>query len=134
MRDVDAPLAECVLDASAILAFLHNEPGHDEVEATIVRSVASSVNWSEVVQKSLAHGVDVTGLRADIEALGLHVLPFTPDDSEVAAILWAKSRSLGLSLADRACLALALRRSLPVLTADRTWAGLDLGVKVQLIR
>lgn len=118
----------------AILAFLHREPGCDEVEAKVAGAVASSVNWAEVVQKSLAHGVDVTGLRADIEALGLRILPFTADDAEVAAVLWVKSKSLGLSLADRACLALGLRRSLPVLTADQNWSRVELGVDVHLIR
>ena len=59
-----------VLDASALLAYLHDEPGADKVDAVISESQISTVNWSEVVQKSLSRGVDTEGLPEDIEALG----------------------------------------------------------------
>lgn len=62
----------------------------------------SSVNWAEVVQKSIAGGVDVDGLREDVEALGLSILPFTVEEAETAGRLWLQTRSCGLSLGDRA--------------------------------
>ena len=120
-----------VLDASALLAWLQDEPGAGVVEAELAGSAISSLNWSEVLQKSLAHGVDVTGLRADMEALGLAILPFDAGDAEQAAQLW--SPDSGLSLADRACLALGLRHAVPVWTADRLWTQTALGATVYLL-
>lgn len=121
-----------VLDASALLAYLHGEPGGERV--VLEGAVASSVNWSEVVQKALAHGTDVDGLRHDVEALGVDIAPFSADEAEQAAALWSPGRHLGLSLGDRACLAVGLVRGLPVVTADKPWADLDFGVEVRLIR
>ncbi|BBM68884.1 type II toxin-antitoxin system VapC family toxin [Rhodothermus marinus] len=121
-----------VLDASALLAWLHDEPGGDQVEALLEVAVMSAVNWSEVLQKSLARGVAVEGLREDLEALGLQIEPFIIRDAEIAAGLWEQTRPLGLSLADRACLALGLRLGWPVVTADRAWQAL--GSQVRLIR
>lgn len=124
----------CVLDASALLAALHDEPGGDLVEQELEHAVISSVNWSEVLYKSLAQGVKIEGLREDLEVLGLSIEPFTPEDAEIAAELWSQAGSLGLSLGDRACLALALRLGLPVLTADRAWKKLNLPIEIRAIR
>lgn len=121
-----------VMDASALLAWLQAEPGAELVAAELASAAISSLNWSEVLQKSLAHGVEISGLREDLEALGLIILPFDADDAQQAARLWAPGS--GLSLADRACLALGLRHGVPVLTADRMWAQVSLGVEVQVIR
>jgi PIN domain nuclease of toxin-antitoxin system len=113
---------------------LHAEPGAETVEQTVEESAISTVNWSEVYQRSLARGVDVAGLRSDVEALGLEIVPLTADDAEQAAEFWLMTRHLGLSLGDRACLALARRLGLPALTADRSWLELDLGVQIEAIR
>lgn len=123
-----------ILDASALLAWLQDEPGAASVEDSLPEAAISSINWSEVWQKALAHGVEVAGLRADLEALGLRIVPFDALDAEEAARLWSAGH--GLSLADRACLALGLRYQLPVWTADRAWesAGAVLGVEVKVIR
>jgi PIN domain nuclease of toxin-antitoxin system len=67
-------------------------------------------------------------------SVGLSIEPFDARDAEMTARLWRPTRSAGLSLADRACLALALRLEAPVLTTDRAWVGLDHGVDVQVIR
>lgn len=123
-----------VLDASALLALLQNERGAAAVEPLLDRSAISSVNWSEVLQKALSRGIDVDHLGDDLGALGLVVAPFTTADAERAAHLWAATRHLGLSLGDRACLALGLLLRAPVLTADRSWATLTLGVEVRPIR
>ena len=121
-----------ILDASALLAWLQDEPGAEVVEAELAQAVMSSLNWCEVLQKSLARAVEVTGLRTDLEALGLTILPFDPDDAEAAARLWTPGS--GLSLADRACLALGIRHSAPVWTTDRLWLRAATAATVQVIR
>ena len=125
---------EAILDASALLAYLSAEPGGDATEAVLNRSAISTINWSEVLQKSLAQGHSVENRREDLEALGLLIYPFTAEDAEAAALLWSQTRQVGLSLADRACLALAQRLGVPVLTADRAWGNLDVAVTVRVIR
>jgi len=123
-----------VLDASALLALLQNERGGAVVEPLLDQAAISSVNWSEVLQKSLSRGIVVDQLGDELGALGLLVVPFNSEDAVRAAHLWDTTRHLGLSLADRACLALGLRFQAPVLTADRSWTMLALGVEIQSIR
>lgn len=124
------------LDASALLAYLHDEPGADKVDAVIGDSLISTVNWSEVVQKSLSRGIATEGLREDIEILGVSIEIFTLEDAECAASLWSITRTFGLSLGDRACLAFAIRKQVPVLTADRAWLNLasTLKIDIQIMR
>lgn len=127
--------AEYVLDASALLAWLNQEPGGEKVESILDRSLVSAVNLSETIQKSLASGADVVGLREDLGALGLHTVDFTSEDAELAAGMWPRTRTLGLSLADRCCLATARRFGLPAITADRDWARVeDKRLRVEIIR
>lgn len=123
-----------VVDASALLAMLHSEPGADVVEAAVDGAAISTVNWSEVCQRSIARGVDTAGFRADVAALGLALMDFTAEDAERAAELWPPTRQLGLSLGDRACLALASRLGRRALTADRSWLALSLGIEIESIR
>ncbi len=126
--------AQHVLDASALLAALQGESGEAQVAGKIERSAISAVNWSEVLQKATQSGVDMEGLREDLEALGLSIVPFGVEEAELAAAFWPHARPWGRSLGDRACLALACRLGLPVVTADRTWADLEIDVEVQLVR
>lgn len=123
-----------ILDASALLSFLQNEPGNNQVEAVLPEAVICSVNWSEVVQKTIAAGVDINGMREDLEALGLRILPFSTEEAELAAQLWQQTRQAGLSLGDRACLSVGLRMNASVLTADQIWTTLNLPVVVRCIR
>jgi ribonuclease VapC len=123
-----------VLDASALLAYLKNEPGGDVVDAALSASVMSSVNWAEVIQKSIAAGIDVDGMLDELQVLGLRVEPFLPEDGEVAGRLWEQTRQAGLSLGDRACLSLGLRLGVDILTSDRAWATLNLTANIQVIR
>lgn len=123
-----------VLDASALLAYLQDEPGQEKVESVLVDAAMSSVNWAEVVQKSVAAGINVEGMQQDVSALGLAILPFTADDADYTGRLWQQTRQHGLSLGDRACLALGQFLQVPVLTTDRVWAKLDLPVTVHLLR
>ena len=127
-------MKSCVLDASALLALLHDEPGGDLVQGLLESSVVSSVNWSEVVQKALERDADIHGLREDLESLGLEILPFTAVHAEETARLRPRTRHLGLSLADRACLALAADLGLPAVTTDRVWRDLELDTEIQLAR
>jgi ribonuclease VapC len=123
-----------VLDASALLALLHREPGADSVLNVIGYASISAVNWSEVLKKAIEQGISVEGMRADLESLGLQILPFTTEQAEEAAKLWPTTKLLGLSLGDRACLALALELNATTLTADQIWSRLGLGISIQLIR
>ena len=125
---------QVVLDASALLAYLRAEPGSEAVDGVLGSALITSVNWAEVLQKSLSAGVEAKGLRQELQALGLAVEPFSAGDADTAALLWPQTRNLGLSLADRACLSLALRLNLPVLTCDRLWAELTLPLRIQLLR
>jgi ribonuclease VapC len=126
--------AEAVLDASALIALLWEEPGAARVEALLGQAVMSAVNWAEVLQRYRAHDVASTGTRERVEALGIRIEDFGPEDAEVAADLWAPTRKAGLSLGDRACLALARRLNVAAHTADRAWRKVDAGVEVVLIR
>lgn len=123
-----------VLDASALLAYLRQEPGAEVVDGVLADARMASVNWAEVVQKSLSAGVDVEGLRDDLQALGVRVEPFLPEDGDRAGRLWSLTRQQGLSLGDRACLSLGLRLGLAVLTCDRAWAQLPLELEVRILR
>lgn len=125
-----------VLDASAALALLRIEPGHDQVSQLLSGSVISAPNYSEVIQKLRQLGsATAEEDTAVLTALGSRVVPFDTTVAINAARLWSATRTTGLSLADRACLAVAagLRDGVAV-TADRAWADLDVGVRVRLIR
>lgn len=123
----------CVLDASALLAMLNAEAGADVVATAIGGSVMSTVNWAEVVQKTAEHGLAADSLAGEMRVLGLEIVPFDVATAEAAASLWM-SGARSISLADRACLATARSAGLRVLTADRAWKALDLGIDIQTIR
>jgi ribonuclease VapC len=125
-----------VLDASALLALLYREPGHEQVADSLDGAVVSAVNWAEVLQKLAQRGHPAPTSAADgITSLGVQVVPFGRADAACAGLLWSVTRRAGLSLGDRACLAVAQRVPDGVaVTADRAWADLDLGVTVRLIR
>jgi len=122
-----------VIDASAVLALLNGEPGADAVAAALGASVISAVNWSEVVQKVAERGLSTTDLADEMEGLGLAIVPFDVAHAQRAAELWAGG-CRSISLADRACLATASTAGLDVLTADRAWTALDIGVRIEPIR
>ena len=130
----------CVLDASAFLALLNEEPGAETVEAALNRGAAvSTVNLSEILGKLAESGEDpadiLAGLRRQgLVGPGLAIEPLTEEDAVVVAQLREGTKAAGLSLGDRACLALARRLGVPAMTADRAWARLKVGVAVQTIR
>ena len=123
-----------VLDASALLAWLVQERGAEVVAAHLPRAVISAVNLSEVLYRGQSLGRNVATLPARLGHLGLRVEPFTAADAQIATEIFARDRRHVLSLADRCCLATAIRLDLPAVTDDRAWATLDLGVKVLAFR
>jgi ribonuclease VapC len=123
-----------IMDSSAILAMLLMEPGSDKVAELLSHAGLSAVNLAEVVAKLTQRGVPFSEANRMVRLLQLQIMPFDDAQALASAALYAPTRPLGLSLGDRACLALAQRRQLPVLTADRAWAKLDLGIEVKLIR
>jgi ribonuclease VapC len=120
-----------VLDASAVIAWLHREEGWDVVEPLLPQAVVSAANWSEVLMQSRRRGQDPDAVARLLHALGVSVDPVTEADAFDAAWLWSNDPP-ELSLADRLCLALAARLGIPAVTADRAWA--ESGRRVQLIR
>ncbi len=94
----------------------------------------SAVNVAEVVSKLADTGMNVAEVRSLVDTLGLEVAPFDEELAHATGMLRPSTRRKGLSLGDRACLALARHLALPALTADRSWAELDVGVEVTLIR
>jgi len=127
-------VSEVVLDASALLALLNREPGHEEVARTIPRAAISAVNLSEVVAKLAEGGMPEEAIRDALEGLALEVHEFGRDLAYGTGLLRTATKSRGMSLGDRACVTLVQRLGLPVLTTDRAWEGLEVGVDVRLIR
>ncbi len=123
-----------VLDASALLAAYFDEPGGDQVRGTLPGALLSSVNYTEVIGKCLDRGEAFSDTLRKLAAMGVRIVAHDIRLARRAGELRPLTRSLGMSLGDRACLALAEREGLPALTADRSWKALALGVDVRLIR
>lgn len=123
-----------VLDASALLAVLLDEPGADKVVPIMSGAELSAVNLGEILTKVAERGGAPEEARRQIESFGMKISAFEGGDAAAVAALRAQTRHLGLSFGDRACLALALSRGFPVMTADTEWAKLDLGIDIRLIR
>lgn len=126
-------MSNAVLDASALLALLQDEPGCSRVLEVLPGALICSANLSEVVAKLTEWGMPDEDISRAL-TLGLEIIPFDETLAFEAGFLRRITRRAGLSLGDRACLALAHSRSLPALTTDRAWTTVDAGVDVVLIR
>lgn len=122
------------LDASTVLAVVNSEPGAEMVQNAWADAAVSAVNYSEAIAKLVETGFD------DAEAIGiLEALPITVHALDIAqarraGLLRRQTREHGLSLGNRACLALAMVLGLPAMTADHDWIDLDLGIEIVVIR
>ena len=127
-----------VLDASAVIAFLQGEPGHNMVRQVLRegRCVVSAVNQCEIIAKCVDRGMDRDVIQMVLAELDYKVADVTAQDGENAGWLRAQTRAIGLSLGDRMCLALAQRLQAVVLTADRPWLTLvqQTGLDIRCIR
>lgn len=123
-----------VLDASALLCLLNEEQGSERVLEALPTGVISAANLAEVVSKLRERGLSVEEVEDVLGGLPLDVRSLTAAQAYANGHLRPATRAFGLSLGDRACLALAAELGMPALTADKAWAGLDIGVAVELIR
>jgi PIN domain nuclease of toxin-antitoxin system len=123
-----------ILDASAILALLQDEPGAEMVLHQAKGSRMLAVNFCEVLQRLLAKNVDAAVTEKKLDRLEIAVVPFDRPLARLAAELRERTRFMGASLGDRACLALGIATGLPILSADRNWQKLDLGLDIRMIR
>jgi PIN domain nuclease of toxin-antitoxin system len=123
-----------VWDASALLLLLQQEPGRQDMGPRLPEGAMSSVNLSEVAAKLMESGGAPDTTREVLDGLPIVIYELTADLAYQVAELREPTRHLGLSLGDRACLALGLSLGASILTADRAWLGLDLGVEIELAR
>lgn len=127
-------MASAVFDASALLAHIGQEPGSDAIDELAVDALMSAVNLAEVFAKLAERGLSQDQADMIVYRYRLDVVPFDEELARQTGALRPATKALGLSLGDRACVALAQRERLPILTADRNWAKLDLGIPVRVVR
>ena len=124
-----------VLDASAVLALIHDEPGADIVAAELNTAVLGTVNLAEVVGKMVDTGIEISRLRELLAASGVTVEPLLEEDAELAGAMRSIDGGRSLSLGDRCCLAPTIRSNpAEVLTVDQACADLDLPIRIRLLR
>ncbi len=128
-------MSSCVLDASALLVLMYDEPGSEFVANFVDAGAAiSAVNVAEVATKLYDGGQSGEAVETLINALQLEIVQFDHVLAYQTGALRPLTKPWGLSLGDRACLALAQQRGLPVLTADQVWARLPLGLTIHVVR
>ncbi len=127
-------MSDFVLDASALLALIHREPGSERVAAMMPRAVIGTVNMAEVVGKLAYGGIPEEAIGAALGPLGIHAIAFDEEQAVEVGLLRNRLDRSGLSLADLSCLVLAGRLGVPAITADRQWLDVDAGVDVIMIR
>jgi PIN domain nuclease of toxin-antitoxin system len=127
-------MSNYVLDASAILTFLNQEPGAERVAEVINNAVVSAVNMSEVITKLIDAGMAEADINLVLGYLSCDVRVYDIEDAWDTAKLRPLTRQKGLSLGDRACLGLAAKLGMTAITTDKSWQDLQLGVAIELIR
>jgi PIN domain nuclease of toxin-antitoxin system len=127
-------VAEHVLDSSVLLALLNLEPGWQAAERLMEGAVVSSVNLAEVVSKLVERGTPLDEIELIVDEMPCRFADVDTRQGVRMGFLHAETRGRNISLGDRACLTLGERLGLPIVTADRAWAALDLGVEIRLLR
>ena len=125
---------EVVLDASALLVLINQEKGYQEVEESIANSCMSTVNMAEVAAILTKIGFTIDEARETITNIVNRIIEFDAKQACISASIYEKTKKFGLSLGDRACLSLGIDESLLILTADKVWSKLSLGIEIKLIR
>jgi ribonuclease VapC len=128
-------MSRIVLDASAVLAFLNEEPGADKLtDALLSEASVSTVNLTEAASKLIQAGDEPDAVWRDLDFFFPSAEWFSVEQAQIAAKLVQQTRAPGLSLGDRACLALGIALKAPVWTTDRSWKKLSVGVPIHLMR
>lgn len=128
-------MTSVVMDASAVLALVRDEPGADKVALHVGRAAISAVNLQEVIKELSLSGLDVETIRELLDELRLDVRAHDVEAAYLAAALHTQTKEFGRGLGDRSCLALAMQLGVPALTADREWKKVKVkGLKVEHIR
>ena len=127
-------MREVVLDSSAVLALMFEEPGQDIVAAHRIGAMISTVNLGEVLTRLVERGQTLEDSLSLVAPLRLNVINHSQSHAAIAASLRPSTKHLGLSYGDRACLSLAIEQKLQILTTDRVWGDLDIGIEIQVIR
>ncbi|MDD2742118.1 MAG: type II toxin-antitoxin system VapC family toxin [Rhodocyclaceae bacterium] len=125
-----------ILDTSALLAFLWEEPGEGRVAELLAngRCYLGTTNLAELVSKIIERGLPANEVPSIVNSLNVEIVPLTQAQAELSGILRHSTRHLGLSLGDRACLALTQSLGGVAITADRPWLALDIGIHIECIR
>jgi PIN domain nuclease of toxin-antitoxin system len=127
-------VSEVVVDASAVLALLNQETGSEEILQLIDNAAVSSVNLSEVIAKLAEAGIPEEEIRQILLHLNLEVILFNEEQALRAGMMRPATKSIGLSFGDRACLALGVILNQPVITTDRLWSNLNIGIEIRVMR
>jgi ribonuclease VapC len=123
-----------VFDASALLALLHTEPGHEVIEKHLPNAIMSAVNFAEVMTVLVSLGVPHAEAVNLSSELITEIIPFDTTQAAISAELRQMTKPFGLSLGDRACLALAQQKQLPVITSDKIWGNLKFSFEIIMAR
>ncbi len=127
-------MSAIVFDSSVVIAILKQERGFESAESSLSDALISTVNMSEIATYLARNGVPSDTIQEVLASFPIQVVPFEESLAIQTGCLYSSCKHLGLSLGDRACLALAMSRKMPVLTADRVWSKLDLGISIQVLR
>lgn len=127
-------MTKVVMDSSAFMAYMNEEPGADTVKALLRGALISSVNACEIATKLTATGRTPLEVHYILKAAGVEIVDFDLALAIEAGSMVLLTKSRGLSLGDRACLALAAREGLSALTADRAWKGVEIGAAIEFVR
>ncbi len=127
-------MSKIVFDSSVLIAIFKQEPGCESAENSLNEALISTVNLAEVASYLARNSVPAETIKEALAAFPIEIVPFEKEQALMAGCLYVSCKHLGLSLGDRACLALAKSKNLPVLTADRVGSNRDLGLSIQTIR